>query len=101
MRQEAFELAVPDAVGPGTPVRVDRHSGITVMILAADLNAGTLNLMGSMDGTNFDQIGATIAAAELNTDAANLALFSVRIDRATGTSSGRVVDARAFDQRTQ
>lgn len=101
MRQEAFELVVPDAAGPGTPVIIDRHSGTTVMIVAADLNGGTLNLMGSLNGTDFDQIGATIAAAELNIDAADLALFSIRIDRATGTSVGRVVDVRAFDQRTQ
>lgn len=97
-RQEKIELAVPDGVAAGVPEKVERHTGITILITTAALGAGTLNLMGSLDGAVFAQVGATISAAGFVTPVGSF--DSLRIDRASGASSGEAVDLLAFDQRT-
>lgn len=99
MRQERIELAVPDGVGAGAPEKVERHTGITLLITAAALGGGTLDLMGSIDGAAFFQIDSTISAVGFVTVVETL--DSMRIDRVSGASSGEAVDLLAFDQRTQ
>ncbi len=97
-RQERIELAIPDGVAAGAPQKVERHTGITLLITAANLNGGTVNVMGSLDGAIFAQVGATVSAAGFVAVAESL--DSIRIDRATGTSVAQVADLLAFDQRT-
>ena len=98
-RQEKIELVIPDAAGPGTPSIVDRHRDKTILITVANLGGGTLNILGSMDGFAFFQIGSTIAAAGFI--AISETLKSIRIDRVTNSSVGEVADLLAFDDRTQ
>lgn len=99
MRQEAIELAVPDAVGNGSPEKVERHTGITLLITVAALGGGTLNVMGSIDGVAFFLVDSTITDAGFVTVAESL--NAIRIDRVSGASVSQVVDLLAFDQRTQ
>ncbi len=98
-RQERIELAIPDAVGAGAPQVVDRHRDKTLLLTAANLNGGNVNVLGSLDGTDFLQIGATVSAPGFVNIVETVA--QLRIDRATGSSTGQVADLLAFDERTQ
>ena len=94
-RPEKIPLAVPAEVGVGAPANVFRHRQKTVQVAGAF--TGSLQLEGTIDGSNWDAVGAPITAPTLFLVDVTVELLRVRV---TALTAGRPTAIVAgFDYR--